>query len=450
MQSIVSQMDEDIQKLVQEMQGSVTLAVLIWQGLKLGRLIAVRVIEAIILERVQEASPDLHCESCGNRLESKGQLKRQLVTIVGIIEWKRQVKRCPSGCKESQVAPLDQELGLSPNQRTGPHLKRMACSLAVFVPFEIAATLLCLLTGVEVSSSSIWNWVQEAGERAMNRLQTQLDALASGAEVALEHMSDELKSLTMLVGADGVMAPFRPNKGTAQGRTVWREVKVGIVARWQTVTLNGKQTGRLMQRRVTACLGHIDDFKPRLWLLACQQGVAQTTMVVWLSDGGRGFWGVFYQLFQPVTVGILDFYHASQNLWKAAAVWMDGRTRQARSWFQQARRNLKHGHALHVLLQLHNALQQSDLPQTTRQSIQSTYDYLFKHYDHIQYDRYLHLGIPIGSGFVESACKWLIQQRFKGVGMRWSEDGFNRLLHLRLAWVNGSFDDLFQPSPNSF
>ena len=53
------------------------------------------------------------------------------------------------------------------------------------------------------------------------------------------------------------------------------------------------------------------------------------------------------------------------------------------------------------------------------------------------------LGLPIGSGLVESACKWLIQQRFKGVGMRWSEDGFNHLLHLRLAWVNGRFDDLF-------
>ena len=51
---------------------------------------------------------------------------------------------------------------------------------------------------------------------------------------------------------------------------------------------------------------------------------------------------------------------------------------------------------------------------------------------------------------VESACKWLIQQRFKGVGMRWSEDGFNHLLHLRLAWVNGRFDDLFftQSSPS--
>lgn len=52
-------------------------------------------------------------------------------------------------------------------------------------------------------------------------------------------------------------------------------------------------------------------------------------------------------------------------------------------------------------------------------------------------------GAPLGSGMVESACKWLIQQRFKGAGMRWSEDGFNHLLHLRLAWANQRFDVLF-------
>ncbi|MBK9446357.1 MAG: hypothetical protein IPO00_09810 [Betaproteobacteria bacterium] len=27
--------------------------------------------------------------------------------------------------------------------------------------------------------------------------------------------------------------------------------------------------------------------------------------------------------------------------------------------------------------------------------------------------------------------------------MRWSEDGFNHLLHLRLAWVNHRFDSFF-------
>ena len=61
------------------------------------------------------------------------------------------------------------------------------------------------------------------------------------------------------------------------------------------------------------------------------------------------------------------------------------------------------------------------------------YAYLEKHRDHINYDKFKELGLPIGSGFVESACKWLIQQRFKGVGMRWGEDGFNHLLHLRLT-----------------
>lgn len=29
------------------------------------------------------------------------------------------------------------------------------------------------------------------------------------------------------------------------------------------------------------------------------------------------------------------------------------------------------------------------------------------------------MNLPLGSGMVESAYKWLIQQRFKGVGMRW-------------------------------
>jgi hypothetical protein len=36
--------------------------------------------------------------------------------------------------------------------------------------------------------------------------------------------------------------------------------------------------------------------------------------------------------------------------------------------------------------------------------------------------------------------------------MRWSEVGFNHLLHLRLAWVNQRFDSFFPdmaPSPNS-
>ena len=96
-----------------------------------------------------------------------------------------------------------------------------------------------------------------------------------------------------------------------------------------------------------------------------------------------------------------------------------------------------------VLADLAEALDVEGLPEPARDTVRTVYAYLQRHREHINYDMYKELGLPLGSGMVESACKWLMQQRFKGVGMRWSEDGFNHLLHLRLAWVNGRFEALF-------
>ena len=92
------------------------------------------------------------------------------------------------------------------------------------------------------------------------------------------------------------------------------------------------------------------------------------------------------------------------------------------------------------------------VPETVRDTVRTVSAYLERHREHIDYETDKALGWPLGSGMGESACTWLMQQRFKGVGMRWSEDGFNHLLPLRLAWVNGSFETLFQvqlqPFPN--
>src|ERR671919_71022 len=121
--------------------------------------------------------------------------------------------------------------------------------------------------------------------------------------------------------------------------------------------------------------------------------------------------------------------------------------------FGWSRHRLRHGDPDDVLEDLLEALEVETLPETAIEALVKLYHYLNGHRDHIDYAKYEELGLPLGSGMVESACKWLIQQRFKGVGMRWSEEGFNHLLHLRLAWVNGSFEVLFQvqlqPSPNT-
>ena len=111
------------------------------------------------------------------------------------------------------------------------------------------------------------------------------------------------------IGADGVMAPCRPHGGSPYGKIAWREVKVGILARLgQRIKRNGESVSTLKQRRLVAILGSIDIFRPRLWLESLRQGVLKTEHVVWVSDGGRGFWNLFTTCFASLAVGILDFF----------------------------------------------------------------------------------------------------------------------------------------------
>ena len=441
------------QAMLDELANATTLCLVIMAAWQLARVLAVRLVEESLMSRAQTKTEWERCEQCGKRLQSKGFKARQITSIIGVIKWQRRLGRCPNKCAIGQVAPLDRELGLASNQKSDAGLQRVACLVAIFVPLETAAMLLQQLTGIGVSGQAIWEWVQSVGQRMMKHLEAELKALAAGELPEVEAMSVEIAAQTLLMGADGVMVPFRPQERTAQGKTKWREVKVAIFARLASVrSREGKMVSRLHRHRVAAVLGDIDDLSARMWLEALKQGVKHTPQVVWLSDGARGFWRLFEERFQAYAIGVLDFYHAAQNVWSGVKVWLDGRTQPAQAWFVQARHRLRHAQADEVLDDIMAALALPGLPDSAQHALTKLYHYLDKHRDHIQYDKLKKMGLPIGSGLVESTCKWLIQQRFKGVGMRWSEDGFNHLLHLRLAWVNGRFDSFFPdsiPSPKS-
>jgi hypothetical protein len=443
--------DPRLQQGLQTAYHAANLTELILAAWALSRLIAVQVVESVLKEWAHSPTQWPSCPECGKRLHSKGLVKREVTSILGVIRWRRRVGRCPEGCEIGQVAPFDEALGLEPYQRSSSELQYLGSSLAVFVPYATAARLLRWYSATDVSSRTVWRWIQAAGGRAMARLQSELDALERGEAPEPEALEEGLEDMPLALSADGVMVPFRPHREDGKGKTQWREVKVGVLARLGThTTRTGQLVTRLYHRRLVAMLGEIDQFKPRFWLEALRQGIRSAPEAVWLSDGGRGFWGLYEEYLSAYARGILDFYHAAQNLWKGAAAWLDGRTRQARTWFGWARHRLRHDDPDDVLEDLLDGLEVEGLTEQTIEALVKLYDYLNGHRDHIDYAKYEELGLPLGSGMVESACKWLIQQRFKGVGMRWSESGFNHLLHLRLAWVNGTFEALFQmePSPN--
>ncbi len=446
--------DPSVQRLLCAVEATHTLTALILAVWSLARVLAIQLVEAVLAERARHPTLWPRCPQCGARLHSKGFAKRQIISLFGPIQWRRRVGRCPHGCETPQVAPLDEALGVPPHQRTSGELQSLGCALAVFVPFATAARLLGWYRGGTVSPQAVWGWVQAAGQQAMKTLQEHLHALALGDLPELEALAADLAAAPLILGADGVMVPFRPAGGQPTGKTRWHEIKVGVLARLgQHRTRTGKIVARLHQRRLVAVLGDIEALKPRLWLEAVRQGISTAPQGVWISDGARGLWRLYDERLAAYATGILAFYHAVQYLWTGAAAWLDGRTTPARRWFGWARHRLRHGQPDGVLADLAEALEIESLPDTARDTVMALYAYLDRHRDHIDYAKYKELGLPIGSGMVESACKWLIQQRFKGVGMRWSEAGFNHLLHLRLAWVNGSFEALFQvqlqPSPNT-
>lgn len=442
---IVAENERQLQEVIEKIRRTAKLSSMILLAIQAGRIFAVTLVEKELAQRTNKKCSWPRCWKCGARIENKDQASRQIKTLIGTVHWNRKIGRCPKSCQIEQVVPLDNFLGIEPYQQTSNELKKAACALAVFVPYAIAAVLLKLLTGLEISDSSIWNWVQEVGTKAKNKLQLELDALEQGELPEQEPMSSEIASLPMLIGVDGVNAPFRRNEGTPEGKTKWKEIKIGIIARMKRYTNSkGKQVSKIERKRVTAVVGDIDQIRDRLWLEALKQNIKGAHPVIWLSDGGPGLWRIFRERFSYHAQGILDFFHASQNIWKGARAWLDGRTNNAQQWFTSLRHILRHQQPALVINEITKVLREEDnLSPNAQKTLQNLLVYLGDHYQYLDYPRYEQLGYPLGSGFVESSCKWVVQQRFKCVGMRWSDSGFDNLLHLRIAWINERFDELF-------
>jgi hypothetical protein len=67
------------------------------------------------------------------------------------------------------------------------------------------------------------------------------------------------------------------------------------------------------------------------------------------------------------------------------------------------------------------------------------YHYLHKNRKYMNYARYRRLGLPIGSGVTEAACKTLFTQRLKLSGMRWTCEGGQPVVDLRALHLSGVY-----------
>ena len=72
------------------------------------------------------------------------------------------------------------------------------------------------------------------------------------------------------------------------------------------------------------------------------------------------------------------------------------------------------------------------------------YQYLRCRTKLMQYHEYKRLNLPIGSGITEAACKTVVTQRLKLSGMRWTQQGAQAILNLRVALLSGIWQVLYR------
>ncbi len=138
---------------------------------------------------------------------------------------------------------------------------------------------------------------------------------------------------------------------------------------------------------------------------------------------------------------VLDVIHVLEYLWKAAYCFFEDGTKEAEDWVQRRLHALLLGRSGgDVAANIRQRADELDLKPAERAAADSCADYLVKYTRLLHYDRALANGLPIATGVIEGACRYLVKDRMDRTGARWSLAGAEAVLRLRALRASGDFD----------
>lgn len=228
---------------------------------------------------------------------------------------------------------------------------------------------------------------------------------------------------TVAVGMDGACVLIADDG--------WRQVMVG------TITLYDDEGERIDTIYVANApeLGKATFFEKVDMELARVREVYPEARYTGIADGAHDFWT---WLEPRTTWQTVDFWHATEYL--ALVMPFMCRKKSARPlWLEEACHRLKHDAegAVGLLSDFEQAREGLREGSAASEALDKAISYFGNHLERMDYSLYRALGLPIGSGVTEAACKTLAKQRLCGSGMRWTLRGVAEVLSLRTLVTSG-------------
>ncbi len=235
-----------------------------------------------------------------------------------------------------------------------------------------------------------------------------------------------------IVQMDGTMVP------TVQSEPTQGDKRKGKKVQWQEakVSLAHVQGSKELTCAATL-LGGVETAGKQLRACAKRAGFGKGHRVHGVGDGAPWIASQVKEHFGSQGSYLVDFFHVCDYLCGAAlAIHADGSAQQ--QWLQTQKERLK-TQGLGLLL---NELQANLEPGDTADElapVRRCYRYLSLRQNQLDYEEAIRKDLPIGSGEIESAHRYLVQKRLKLPGSWWTPENAEHMLALRVSRHNGEW-----------
>lgn len=142
----------------------------------------------------------------------------------------------------------------------------------------------------------------------------------------------------------------------------------------------------------------------------------------------------------PLTI-VLDIIHVVEYLWKAVGCFRPPNSQDAEDWVTERFLAILDGKVSQVAAGIRRSATRQGLPTQDRATADICCNYLLGHKEYMRYDKYLATGLPVGTGVIEGACRYLVKDRMDLTGARWGLDGAEAVLQLRAMYTSGDLEE---------
>jgi hypothetical protein len=321
---------------------------------------------------------------------------------------------------QSYLRPLPKRLGVTPRGRSRRR-ERVLTDFGCEHAFARAAESVREHYGFELGASAVRTATLKHARRAREELAAEYRAPfrmlpAKGAE----HVIAEADGTMICTVAPGPRQGKRPRD--------WKEMRlVAAQAQDSASTVYG------------ATFGSVEETGRRWGHCARAAGWGLNSRIHVVGDGAEWIQLQCRQVFQSQGKFLCDFFHVSEYLGAAAPTC---RARSPDAWRRTQQKRLRRGAVQQVI----GALEPHWEPEGTDEEdapVRKSYRYLNNRLDCLDYPRALALGLPIGSGMIESGHRHVLQARLKKAGTAWLRDHADQIAHLRVLRANRQWESFW-------